>query len=199
MKINTATWFTILRLVLVPIIIIVILSSWSTARINILNQFIDLKYFVAGFIFIIGSLTDFIDGYLARKLGQVTDLGKFLDPIADKLFVNSTIIVLIGQGMISPLIGIVFIGRDTIVDIIRMIASSKGYVVAASKFGKLKTVFQMIAIVSVLFYNIPFENYDIPLSTILMYIAVFFSVYSGIDYYYLNKTVIFSDNLKEFE
>ncbi len=199
MKINVATWFTILRLILVPIIIIVILSDRSTTRISIFNQFIDFKYFVAGLIFIIGSLTDFIDGFLARKLGQVTDLGKFLDPIADKLFVNSTVIVLIGQGMISPLFGIIFIGRDTIVDVIRMIASNKGFVVAASKFGKLKTVFQMMAITMILFFNIPFEAYGIQVSTFLMYIAVFFSVYSGVDYYYLNKKFIFSEINKEIE
>ncbi len=199
MKINIATWFTILRLLLVPVIITVILSSWSTTRISVFNQFIDFKYFIAGFIFVIGSMTDFIDGYLARKLGQVTDLGKFLDPIADKLFVNSTIIVLIGQGMISPLFGIIFIGRDTIVDVIRMLASSKGYVVAASKYGKLKTIFQMMGIASVLFFNIPFEAIGFPMSTVLMYIAVFFAVYSGIDYYYLNKKYIFGEENKEFE
>lgn len=199
MKINLATWFTIIRLVFVPLIIFVMLSSWTTVRVSIFDQYIDIKYFIAAGMFVFGSMTDFIDGFIARKFDQVTDLGKFLDPIADKLFVNSTVIVLIAQGMLTPLIGIIFIGRDTIVDVIRMIASSKGYVVAASRFGKLKTVFQMIGITSVLLFNIPFEAWNIPMSTILMYVAVFFSVYSGIDYFYLNKDLIFVEEKKDIE
>ncbi len=192
MKINVATWFTILRLVLIPVIIFFLMTNIFTTRINIFNQLIDIKYIYAGIIFVIGSLTDFIDGFIARKFNQVTDLGKFLDPIADKLFVNSTVIILISQGILSPFVGIIFIGRDTIVDVIRMIASSKGHVVAASKFGKLKTIFQMVGITSVLFFNMPFEYLNLPVSDILMYIALFFSIYSGLDYYFLNRKHIFT-------
>lgn len=191
MKINLATWFTILRLIILPFLIFVLVSNTFRVDVHIGNQFINIKYFIGGILFILGSLTDFIDGYIARKYNQVTDLGKFLDPIADKLLVNSTVIILISQGILSPLVGIIFIGRDTIVDVIRMIASSKGHVVAASKYGKLKTIFQMVGITAVLFFNLPFEIYSVPVSGILIYIALFFSVFSGFDYYYLNKEYIF--------
>ncbi|MFV0424351.1 MAG: CDP-diacylglycerol--glycerol-3-phosphate 3-phosphatidyltransferase [Bacilli bacterium] len=193
MKVNLATSFTILRLILVPIIIFVLLTNIISTSVSINGQYIEIKYFIAAIIFVVGSLTDFVDGFIARKYNQVTDLGKFLDPIADKLLVNSTVIVLIYSGLISPIVGIIFIGRDTIVDVIRMIVSAKGEVVAASKYGKLKTVFQMVGITMVLLYNIPFENFGIPVATILIYIAVFFSVFSGIDYYYLNKKYIFEE------
>lgn len=199
MKINLATFFTIIRLILVPVIVFVLLSNVIQTSISWNGQYIEIKYLIAAAIFIIGSLTDFIDGHIARKYNQITDLGKFLDPIADKLLVNSTVIALIYAGFISPLVGIIFIGRDTIVDVIRMIVSAKGAVIAANKYGKLKTVFQMLGISMVLLYNIPFEKYNIPVSDILIYIAVFFSIYSGIEYYFLNKDAIFSEEVKETE
>ncbi len=195
MKINLATSFTLLRLILIPFLIIVLLTDIVSTSTSINGQYVEIKYFIAAFIFAIGSLTDFIDGFIARRYNQVTDLGKFLDPIADKLLVNTTVIILIYSGLLSPLIGIIFIGRDTIVDVIRMIVSAKGKVLAASKFGKLKTVFQMLGITMVLFYNFPFEGMGIPVSSILIYAAVFFSVFSGVDYYYLNKEYIFESEL----
>lgn len=195
MKINLATSFTLLRLILIPFLIIVLLTDIISTSTSINGQYVEIKYFIAAFIFAIGSLTDFIDGFIARRYNQVTDLGKFLDPIADKLLVNTTVIILIYAGLLSPLIGIIFIGRDTIVDVIRMIVSAKGKVLAASKFGKLKTVFQMLGITMVLFYNFPFEGMGIPVANILIYAAVFFSVFSGVDYYYLNKEYIFDTEL----
>ncbi len=197
MKINLATWFTILRLLILPFLIVVLVSNVFTTRIYISNQYIDVKYFIGGVLFIVGSLTDFIDGYIARKYDQVTDLGKFLDPIADKLLVNSTVIILISSSLLSPLVGIIFIGRDTIVDVIRMIAASKGNVLAASSYGKLKTIFQMLGITSVLFYNLPFEIINIPISDVLIYAATFFSIFSGIDYYLLNKHLLFDSEQEE--
>ncbi|MFV0498783.1 MAG: CDP-diacylglycerol--glycerol-3-phosphate 3-phosphatidyltransferase [Bacilli bacterium] len=191
MKVNLATSFTIIRLILVPILVMVLLSDFFSDGFSINGHYVEIKYFFGGIIFIIGSITDFIDGYIARKYNQITNLGKFLDPIADKLLVNSTVIVLIFVGLLSPIVGIVFIGRDTIVDVIRMIVSSKGKVIAASKYGKLKTVFQMVGISLVLFHNYPFILINVPVDTILIYIAVFFSVFSCVDYYYLNKEYIF--------
>ncbi len=193
MKINLATFFTIIRLILVPVLLLVLLSDIVSTSFSYHGQYVEVKYFVGAGIFIIGSFTDFLDGYIARKYNQITDLGKFLDPIADKLLVNSTIIVLIYSGFVSPIVGIIFIGRDTIVDVIRMIVSAKGEVVAASKYGKLKTVFQMVAISMILMYNIPFEEFGVPVAGILLYVSVFFSVFSAIDYYYLNKKHIFSE------
>ncbi len=191
MKMNVATWITVVRFILLPILIVVLLTDVINSSILISGLYIEVKYFVAGIIFIIGSITDFLDGYIARKYDQVTKIGKFLDPIADKLFVNSTLIILAAQGFISPIVVIIFIGRDIIVDVIRMITASSGEVVAASNLGKLKTVFQMIGISLVLIYNIPFEFWGIPVDLICIYTGLFFSVISGFDYYYLNKKNLF--------
>ncbi len=191
MKVNLATSITIVRLILIPFIIVILLTDIFSTNVSVAGQYIEVKYFIAAGVFALGSFTDFLDGFIARRFNQITDLGKFLDPIADKLLVNSTVIILIYTGHISPIVGIIFIGRDTIVDVIRMIVSAKGKVLAASKFGKLKTVFQMLGITMVLLYNVPFEMYNIPVSSILIYLAVFFSVFSGVDYYLLNKKYLF--------
>ncbi len=190
-KINTASWITIIRLILLPILIFVLLTNFINYSLGVSNLYIEFKYVIAGVIFILGSITDFLDGYIARKYDQITPLGKFLDPIADKLFVNSTLIILSSQGFISPLLVVVFIGRDTIVDVIRMITASKGEVVSASKFGKLKTVFQMVGISLMLMYNFPFVFFNIPADNICIYLALFFSIISGLEYYNLNKKHLF--------
>ncbi len=191
MKLNVATWITVVRIMLLPVLILILLTDVINSSIVVSGLYIELKYFVAGIIFMIGSFTDFLDGYVARKYDQVTKLGKFLDPIADKLFVNSTLIILAVQGFISPIVVIIYIGRDIIVDVIRMITASNGEVVAASSLGKIKTLFQMFGISLVLIYNIPFEFFDIPVDLICIYAGLFFSVVSGFDYYYLNKEHLF--------
>lgn len=196
---NTATKVTVIRLVIVPLVVIVLMTSFIKG--TFFNTDLPLRYAIAGILFAIGSFTDFLDGYIARKYNQVSDLGKFLDPIADKLLVNSTLVVLIGLGSISPIIGVVLIGRDIIVDVIRMIVASQGHVIAAGKGGKYKTVFQMLGITLVLFGNLPFQTFStpIPIDDLLLIIAVFFSVLSGIQYYTLNKQYLFiQEPVKEF-
>ncbi len=152
---------------------------------------IDSRYLISGVLFILASLTDFFDGHIARKYNMVTDYGKFLDAIADKVLVNSLLIILAVQGMISPIIPVVIIFRDTIVDAIRMMASTKGTVIAAGKAGKIKTAFMMTGIALTLFYNLPFEIWNIDVATILLILATVLSIYSGIEYYYLNKKQLF--------
>ncbi len=191
MKLNLATKVTIVRLIIIPIIIILFLFDIGSKTSVIADNIVNYKYFIIGAFFAAGSATDFIDGYIARKYDQVTDIGKFLDPIADKLLVNSTLILLIGDNMILPIIGVVLIGRDIIVDVIRMIVANKGGVIAASSAGKFKTIFQMVGITFVLFYNLPFAFFNIPFAEITLFIAVFFSIYSGMEYYYNHKNIIF--------
>jgi CDP-diacylglycerol--glycerol-3-phosphate 3-phosphatidyltransferase len=185
---NTATKITMIRIILIPLLVIVLLFPFNELGIMVKTVYISglpikITYIIATVIFVLGSITDFLDGYIARKYDQITDLGKFLDPIADKLLVNITLIILTYYGLISPIITIVLIGRDIIVDALRMMAANKGVVIAARSFGKFKTAFQMLGITVTLMHNIPFEAYGVSIDRVLMYIAVFFSVLSALDYF----------------
>ena len=153
---------------------------------------VDSRYIISGILFVIASFTDFLDGKIARKRGLVTDFGKFIDAIADKVLVNSVLILLATNAIISPIIPVVIIFRDTIVDSIRMMAANKGVVVAAGKAGKAKTAIMMVGLTLTFFYNLPFEIWNIDVSTVLLVIATVLSIYSGIEYWYLNKKLIFS-------
>lgn len=152
---------------------------------------VDTKYLIAGVLFLIASITDFLDGYIARSENLVTDFGKVMDAIADKILVNGILIILAYQGFISILVPILIIMRDTIVDAIKMASGTKGKVVAASNLGKLKTIFMMIGVTFMLFYNIPFELLHVPLADILILVACILSVISGCQYYFKAKELLF--------
>ena len=155
---------------------------------------VQLNYIIAGIIFIIASLTDFLDGYLARKNNQVTDLGKMLDAIADKVLVNPVLIVLAANSFIPTIVPVIYVTRDIVVDAIKMQAASKGKVQAAIKSGKYKTACMMVGLVLVFFYNIPFEFINIRLDLFLLFIACILSVISAVEYYRMNKGLLFSNN-----
>lgn len=197
MKMNLPNKLSISRLIIAFLMAIVLLFPFHLLNFEIpriiVNDIlvIDLRYIIGGVLFIIGSITDLLDGRIARKHNLVTDFGKFIDAIADKVLVNTALIILAAQGFISISIPVIIIARDTIVDSIRMIAASKGTVIAAGKTGKIKTVFLMISISLTFFYNLPFELWNINISNVLLIIAVVLSVYSGIEYYYLNKDKLF--------
>ena len=198
---NLPTKLTISRIIFTVLIIVLFLfpfhqmnyefPMWSLNFKEVLE--VDSRYIIGGVLFVIASLTDFLDGYIARKKGLVTDFGKFVDAIADKVLVNSVLIIFAVNGVISPIIPVVIIFRDTIVDSIRMLASKKGVVVAAGKAGKLKTACMMVGLTLVFFYNLPFEIWNIDVATVLLVIATILSIYSGIEYYYNNKKVLFSE------
>jgi len=196
---NLANKLTISRLFLSLIIIIILIFPFHLIDFSFPNYFINekvivnLKYIIAGVIFIIASLTDFFDGYVARKYKMVTDFGKFLDSIADKILVNSVLIILSAQGFIPPVIPVIIISRDILVDSIRMIASNNGKVIPAGKSGKVKAALLMVGIVLTLFYNLPFQLYNLNVSNVVLLLATVLSIYSGLEYYYLNKKTLFSN------
>ena len=158
---------------------------------------VDIKYIIAGVLFIVASLTDFLDGYIARKYNLITDFGKMIDAIADKILVNTILIILAASGFISPIIPVIIIARDSVVNSIKMIAGSKGQVVAAIKMGKLKTASLMVGITLTLFYNLPFELYNLKISDALLIIACVLSIISAAQYYSMNKKIIFEDSKSE--
>lgn len=194
---NLPTKITVLRLILTVIIILLLCIPFSFFGFNfpkydVNGVAVELNYIIAGAIFIIASLTDFLDGYLARKNNQVTDTGKMLDAIADKVLVNPILIILAANGYINAIIPVIIISRDIIVDAIKMEAANKGKVVAAITSGKLKTASMMIGLVLVFFYNIPFEFLNIRVDLFLLYFACIMSVISAVQYFTLNKNIIFS-------
>ena len=195
---NLPNKITILRIFLAIIIIVILIFPFDAVGLTATKLFInelivvDVKYFIAGILFVIASLTDFIDGFVARKYKMVTDLGKMLDAIADKFLVNSVLIILSSQGLIHPIIPVIVVARDTIVDIIKMIVGSKKEVVAAITSGKIKTIFLLLGITLTLFNNLPFELMNIKVSDVLLIIATVLSVYSGLQYYQINKKIILS-------
>jgi len=196
---NLPNKLTIGRIIMAVLIIIILLggdyilelfgTSFPTLFINE-SLVIDSKYIVAGILFIMASLTDFLDGYIARKYNLITDFGKLMDAIADKILVNSVLIILAAQGEIHPIIPVVVIIRDSVVNSIKMLAASNGKVVAAIKSGKLKTACLMVGIVLTLFNNLPFELWGISVGKVLLLIAAVLSIISGIQYYALNKHLI---------
>lgn len=192
---NTPTKLTFLRIILTIVMIIILIFPFYLVGFNFPQYevggiYIRLEYIIAGVVFIVASLTDFLDGYLARKNNQVTDLGKMLDAIADKALVNSALIILAYKGFIPVAIPVIIIFRDTIVDAIKMQASSKGKVVAAIKSGKIKTASMMVGLVLTFFYNLPFEFWNIRVSDFLVYFATIMSIISMIEYFNLNKKLI---------
>jgi nicotinamide-nucleotide amidase len=135
---------------------------------------------VAAALFILFSLTDTLDGQIARRLGTVSDLGKFLDPLADKLFVLSVLIVLVQEGLVAAWVVVVIFSRELLITLLRSIAASKGRVIAAAPLGKTKTVMQMSA-VTLLILQRPYPVV-VPITTVVVAVAVLFTIVSGIDY-----------------
>lgn len=148
---------------------------------------ISLQYLIGGALFLIASVTDFLDGKIARKRGLVTDFGKVMDAIADKVLVNGVLVVLACNGLIPSVIPVIIITRDIFVDSIKMVAGSKGKAVGASILGKLKTIAMMCGLTLTFFYNLPFELVNVNIADGLLYIATVLSIVSGVQYYLVNK------------
>ena len=141
-------------------------------------------------LFALASFTDYLDGHIARKYNLITSFGKFIDPIADKLLVNTMFILFAVDGVVPALFVLLMIWRDMIVDGLRMNASAKGKVVAAGMMGKAKTVLQMFAIIFLLLNNLPFALVSLPVADLLFYAAVAVSVASGVDYFLKLKDIV---------
>lgn len=190
---NKANKITMTRIIMSLIIITIMLFPFDQVGLEfptyILNGniTINLKYIIVGFLFIIASLTDFLDGYVARKYNMVTDFGKMIDAISDKLLTNSVLIILACAGKISTIVTVVIVMRDIIVDSIKMVVGNKGAAVAAIGIAKVKTATLMVGIILTLFYNLPFELIPLRVSDFLLSVAAILSVLSGIKYYIMAK------------
>ncbi|KXG75811.1 CDP-diacylglycerol--glycerol-3-phosphate 3-phosphatidyltransferase [Thermotalea metallivorans] len=175
---NLANKLTIARIFLVPVFMIVLLNK------------IPYGMYMAAVIFTIAAITDTLDGYIARSRNQITKFGKFMDPLADKLLVTAALVSLVQMDKLPAWIVVVIISREYIISILRAVAASEGIVIAASWWGKLKTLTQIIAIISILLDNYPFRLIGFPFSTMALWLAVILTVVSGIDYIYLNRHLL---------
>lgn len=193
---NTANKITMSRIVLAVIMLIVLLFPWHQVGVDMPTYIvngsitIELKYIIAGVIFVIASLTDFIDGKVARKYNMVTDFGKMIDAISDKILTNTLIVVLACDNMVPPVIAVIIIARDIIVDSIKMLIGNKGKAVAAIKVAKFKTASLMIGLTLKLFYDLPFSLIPIRVSDFLLILAAVLSIVSGAKYYIMAKEYI---------
>ena len=172
---NIANKLTILRIVMIPFFMYALLDGQLT---------------LALILFAIASFTDFLDGYLARSMNLITNFGKFMDPLADKLLVTSALIAFVELGRLSSWVLLIIISREFIVSIFRAIAASNGIVIAASWWGKSKTISQMIMIIIMLLNNYPFSLMSIPMDTIFIIVATALTIISGADYIIKNKQVL---------
>lgn len=191
---NLPNKLTITRIILTILIIIFCLFPFYSLNIyfpkfNIAGLVVDSTYLIVGVIYIIAALTDYFDGMIARRDNLITDTGKLLDAIADKVLVNSVLIIFAVNGFLPSFVPIIYIFRDEVVNALKMSALRKGKVVAAIKSGKIKTASMMIGLALMFFYNLPFELINLKVADFLIYFAVIMSVVSGIEYYNLWKKI----------
>ena len=186
---NKANKITITRIIMSMIIILLLLFPFDEVGLEFPTYLVggkvlvDLKYIIVGILFIIASLTDFLDGYVARKYNLVTDFGKMIDAISDKLLTNSVLIILACNGKISTIVAVVIVMRDIVVDSIKMVIGNQGAAVAAIGLAKVKTATLMVGIILTLFSNLPFELISLRISDFLLAIAAVLSIISAAKYY----------------
>ena len=190
---NKANKITITRIIMSMIIILLLLFPFDEVGLEFPTYLVggkvlvDLKYIIVGILFIIASLTDFLDGYVARKYNLVTDFGKMIDAISDKLLTNSVLIILACNGKISTIVAVVIVMRDIVVDSIKMVIGNQGAAVAAIGLAKEKTATLMVGIILTLFSNLPFELISLRISDFLLAIAAVLSIISAAKYYIMAK------------
>ncbi|WP_341282534.1 CDP-diacylglycerol--glycerol-3-phosphate 3-phosphatidyltransferase [Paenibacillus sp. FSL H8-0537] len=187
---NLANKITLVRIILVPIIMVFLLVNMNVGSVVFDDYSITYNQIIAAIIFIVAASTDGLDGYIARKNKIVTNLGKLLDPLADKLLVAAVLISLVEMDKLAGWIAILIISREFAVTGLRQIALLEGSVMAASKWGKWKTAIQITMIISLLLNNFPFAFISFPFDLIASWVAVAITLYSGIDYFVKNKHLI---------
>ena len=191
---NIANRLTIARIVMIPVFLLMMcFPKDALGMVNVFQSNLSVSWILAMIIFTIASITDFLDGYLARKYHLITNFGKFADPLADKLLVMTAFITLVGAGVIPMWIVAVIVCRELAVTGLRLLLVNDGEVLAAAWPGKVKTATQMLAIIFLLIDDFPVKGLPFSIGTILLYVCLVATVYSGVDYFIKNKHV-FADS-----
>ncbi|MDO4618204.1 MAG: CDP-diacylglycerol--glycerol-3-phosphate 3-phosphatidyltransferase [Clostridia bacterium] len=178
---NTANKITLLRVVLVPIFMALFMIENNTAC-----------TIAALVVFILAAISDAVDGYIARNYNQITNFGKFVDPLADKMLTTAAYVILLHYGRMDVWALMIVLAREFMVSGVRLVAAADGKVIAASTWGKLKTISQMVGIIAAILLMLPIfsEEASIMVTAILIWISVVFAVISGVDYIVKNRHVI---------
>lgn len=174
---------------MIPVFIIVVSVPMDWGTITVGDTGLEITQLVGAIIFAVASITDWLDGKIARARGLVTNFGKFADPLADKMLVMTAFIMLVGQGKTPAWVVAIIVCRELAVTGLRLLLVEGGEVMAAAWPGKVKTATQMIAIILLLINNIPFNLMGIPMADIMLYACLVFTIYSGVDYFAKNAEV----------
>ncbi|MEY8662096.1 CDP-diacylglycerol--glycerol-3-phosphate 3-phosphatidyltransferase [Ligilactobacillus faecis] len=194
---NLPNKLTLLRIFLIPIFMIVLLVPFDWGQIVLAGTAIKTTQVIGALIFAVASITDFIDGQIARREHLVTNFGKFADPLADKMLVMTAFIILVQMGKVPAWVAAIIVCRELAVTGLRLIVvENDGQVMAAELPGKIKTMTQMFAIFFLYLNNVFFINLHIMIGEILLYICLFFTVYSGVEYFWKSRS-IFEDSFKK--
>jgi len=192
---NLPNKLTVFRIILIPVFILILTLPYQWLTINVSDVALPMNWLIAAIVFAVASVTDFLDGKIARSQHLVTNFGKFADPLADKLLVLTALIFLTSFGVVPAWMTAVIVIRELAITGLRtLIVENNGQILAAQMPGKIKTFSQMFAIFFLYLKNIPFAFLGFPIGDVLLWIAVIFTIYSGIDYFWQNRYV-FSDGM----
>ncbi|MBX5436328.1 MAG: CDP-diacylglycerol--glycerol-3-phosphate 3-phosphatidyltransferase [Alicyclobacillaceae bacterium] len=187
---NLANRITLARIFLVPVVIFLLLVKYNFWSVTINYRTTTGSEMIAALVFIGVAVTDALDGYIARKRQIVTNFGKLLDPLADKLLISAVLISLVEMHRLSAWVAILIISREFAVTGLRLVAAAEGLVLAASKLAKWKTATQIVAMVALIVNNFPFSIVGFPFDTVMVYVMVIVTVLSGVDYFLANKRLL---------
>ena len=192
---NLPNKLTVLRIFMIPIFVLVLILPLPFGTVTTMGMTLPVVNLIAAAIFAVASVTDWLDGYTARAQGLVTNFGKFADPLADKMLVMTAFIMLVELGLAPAWVISIIICRELAVTGLRLLLVEQGgTVLAAALPGKIKTFTQMAAVILLLIHNYPFHAAGIPLDQIMLYTCLFFTIYSGVDYFVKNKQVFVDVN-----
>lgn len=186
---NIPNKLTLFRIFLIPFFVIVLQLGHSWGEWQIAESVIPIRFLIAAIIFAVASITDYLDGAIARKYGLITTFGKFADPMADKLLVVTAFIALVEAQLVPSWVASIIVCRELAVTGLRILLVSDGEVLAAALPGKIKTATQMVAILFFLLDDIGFKAFHIPFANGMLYCCLIFTIYSGVDYFVKNKHV----------
>ena len=186
---NLPNKITVSRICLIPVFLIIMLAPFDWGVYTIGDVELPVQHLAGALVFIIASATDWIDGHYARKHNLVTNLGKFLDPLADKLLVSAALITLVDLHYVATWMAVVIISREFAVTGLRLVLAGTGEVAAAKMPGKIKMWMQVIAISAYLLHDVPFNLINVPIADISIWVALIFTIISGWDYFWKNRGV----------
>ncbi|GEK28237.1 CDP-diacylglycerol--glycerol-3-phosphate 3-phosphatidyltransferase [Furfurilactobacillus siliginis] len=193
---NLPNKLTVFRIVLIPVFLLLMVIPFGWGEVVWAGTVIPVTSLISTVIFIVASLTDLLDGRIARSQHLVTNFGKFADPLADKMLVMTAFVILVSMGKAPAWVVAIIVCRELAITGLRLlIVENDGTVMAAAYPGKIKTTTQMLSIILLLLNNVFFNNIHLPMALILLYVCLFFTIYSGIDYFVQNRSV-FSDGFK---